>query len=127
VVDVSSPALPEQLAEVLRVLQEIHADDVPQVLVFNKLDRLDLAERPRELIDLYELPDGRRVPRVFVSAASGENLDGLRRVVADALRPAQATPSDPAQNEKVDVADDPVGVTELPRHPTHWSPTGTDP
>ena len=47
--------------------------DVPQIVVFNKLDRLDETERPRALVDAVELPDGgRRVPRVFVSALSGE-------------------------------------------------------
>lgn len=38
VVDASNPHHPEQMAEVQRVLQEIGAGDVPQLLVFNKLD-----------------------------------------------------------------------------------------
>ena len=35
------PHHPEQMAEVQRVLHEIGADSVPQLLVFNKLDALD--------------------------------------------------------------------------------------
>ena len=41
VVDAANPHHPEQIAEVQRVLHEIGADDVPQLLVFNKLDALD--------------------------------------------------------------------------------------
>ena len=39
--------LDEQIAEVERVLGEIGADGIPQVLVFNKLDRLEDTQRPR--------------------------------------------------------------------------------
>ena len=41
VVDAANPHHPEQMAEVQRVLAEIGAGDVPQLLVFNKLDALD--------------------------------------------------------------------------------------
>ena len=34
--------------------------------------------------DLYELPDGRRCERVFVSALKGQGLDVLREVLAEA-------------------------------------------
>jgi GTP-binding protein HflX len=85
VVDCANPLLDEQMAEVARVLAEIGAADIPQVLVFNKLDQLEPDQRPRELRDVLELDGGVRVPRVFVSAASGEGLDGLRQVLADAV------------------------------------------
>jgi len=85
VVDCANPLLDEQMAEVARVLAEIGAADIPQVLVFNKLDQLEADQRPRELRDVLELDGGVRVPRVFVSAASGEGLDGLRRVLTEAV------------------------------------------
>ena len=44
VVDAANPDFPEQIAEVQRVLKEIGADTVPQVLVFNKLDALEIAQ-----------------------------------------------------------------------------------
>ena len=68
VVDGASPELDAQMHEVQRVLAEIGAADVAQILVYNKLDRMDETERPRVLADMVELPDGARVPRVFVSA-----------------------------------------------------------
>jgi GTP-binding protein HflX len=90
VIDGASPVLHEQQVEVERVLAEIHAADVPQILVYNKLDRLDVAQRPAVLADAIEGPHGVRVPRVFVSALTGEGLDTLRRAVAQAIVESQA-------------------------------------
>ena len=85
VVDASSPTLDEQLAEVQRVLRDIGADRVPQVLVYNKLDRLDASQRPRVLVDLIAHPTGESTPRVFVSALTGLGLESLRDVLARAV------------------------------------------
>ena len=85
VVDCASPVLDEQMAEVRRVLVEIGAQDVPQILVFNKLDRLDAAQIPRSLRDVLEVDAGVRLPRVFVSAQSSAGLDVLRSMVLEAL------------------------------------------
>ena len=84
VVDCASPVLAEQMAEVQRVLVEIGASHIPQVLVFNKLDRLEATQRPRVLRDLLDVGAG-RVPRVFVSASSGEGMAGLRDAVREAI------------------------------------------
>ncbi|MEN9727285.1 MAG: GTP-binding protein HflX [Pseudomonadota bacterium] len=86
VVDASSPNLIEQRAEVDRVLREIGADVVPQVLVYNKTDRLEPTAQPRVLEDEIEASDGRRCARVFVSALQGAGLDTLRHVIARAAR-----------------------------------------
>ena len=85
VVDCASPVLAEQMAEVQRVLTEIGADAIPQVLVFNKLDRLEATQRPRELRDLLEVDTGLRVPRVFISAATGEGMPELRQILGEAV------------------------------------------
>ena len=85
VVDCASPVLAEQMAEVQRVLAEIGASAIPQVLVFNKLDRLDATQRPRVLLDCLELDGGVRVPRVFVSASGREGMDGLRSLLAQVV------------------------------------------
>lgn len=77
VVDASNPGYPEQMAEVQKVLHEIGADDVPQLLVFNKLDAVPQEKRPLQPEDHYAVDD-REVPRVFVSARSGEGLPILR-------------------------------------------------
>lgn len=82
VVDAASPALEEQMAEVERVLEEIGAADVPQLLVFNKCDRLEASRQPREAEDWVELPGGVRRRRVFVSAITGAGLDVLRKALS---------------------------------------------
>ena len=81
VVDASNPNFPEQMAEVQKVLAEIGAADVPQVLVFNKLDAMPEETRPLLMQDHYTV-DGVAIPRFFVSAKSGEGLAGLREYLA---------------------------------------------
>ncbi len=81
VVDASNPDFPEQMAEVRRVLNEIGAQDLPQLLVFNKADALPPERQPLALEDFYEI-DGQAVPRIFVSARTGQGLDRLRHALA---------------------------------------------
>ena len=102
VVDASNQDFPEQMAQVERVLQEIGASDIPQILVFNKLDALPEERRPPVLVDQYEV-GGKLLPRLFVSARSGEGLDELRRALAARLMAAQ---------EVLDMT--PVDTLELP-------------
>jgi GTP-binding protein HflX len=94
VIDASSPVLLEQQAEVERVLEEIGAQGVSQVLVYNKLDRLEPGQRPRMLRDELEVAPGLRVPRVFVSALTGEGLGALREVIAAHAAPVALTSDD---------------------------------
>lgn len=95
VVDASNADFPEQMAQVERVLQEIGAADIPQILVFNKLDALADERRPPELQDQYEVA-GHLLPRLFVSARSGEGLDHLRHALATRVLATQLdmTPGD---------------------------------
>lgn len=81
VVDAANPHFPEQIEQVQKVLHEIGADDIPQLLIFNKLDALELQQRPALLMDSYEL-DGQQVPRLFVSARKSQGLDVLREQLA---------------------------------------------
>ncbi len=82
VVDGSNPAYPEQIEQVQRVLAEIGADHIPQLLVFNKMDALDESLRPAAESDSYELA-GRAHRRVFVSALTGSGLGVLRSVLGE--------------------------------------------
>ena len=84
VVDSASPLMAEQQAEVDRVLEDIGATDVPQVLVFNKCDLLEPSLQPRHPIDWVEVRAGVRRQRVFVSARDGSGLPALRDVIAHA-------------------------------------------
>ena len=97
VIDASSPHLEAQRDEVERVLVEIGAQELPQILVYNKLDALQ--PQPRALHDWITRNDGTLVPRVFVSATAGTGLDSLRELIAgvaagQALRPPAAAPSE---------------------------------
>ena len=100
VVDAANPDFPEQMAEVQKVLAEIDAHQVPQLLVFNKLDALPAERYPLQMQDQYEL-DGDPVPRVFLSARSGEGLALLRLALSDivkaALPAAQSPEPDPRE------------------------------
>lgn len=81
VVDVSNPGYPEQMAEVQRVLQDIGAGDIPQLLVFNKIDALESPQFPLHLTDEMEV-DGVLLPRIFASAHTGQGLPALREHLA---------------------------------------------
>jgi GTPase len=85
VVDFSSPNHVEQIAEVQRVLSEIGAADIPQVLIFNKLDQIDPALRPGVLQDIYDLA-GVPTPRVFLSAQTGDGLPVLRQILVEKIQ-----------------------------------------
>ncbi|MEO5607839.1 MAG: GTPase HflX [Polaromonas sp.] len=87
VVDGASSDYLEQIEEVQRVLFEIGASDVPQILVFNKLDAIEKDNLPLHLRDMFELRgafdgESRSVERVFVSAQKGEGLSELREMLA---------------------------------------------
>ncbi|HET6434704.1 MAG TPA: ribosome rescue GTPase HflX [Xanthomonadaceae bacterium] len=104
VVDAADPLRDERIAQVDAVLEEIGAGDLPQLLVYNKIDRLDgVAAR-------HDLPDDGREPdapdhaavreRVWISAREGRGLDllrealghrlGLRRVAGEVRLPPAA-------------------------------------
>lgn len=96
VVDASNPAHLEQIASVMGVLKDIGADQVPQILVFNKLDAMDPASLPLTLSDSMEL-GGQSVPRIFVSALNGSGLPDLRSLLSSVVlaeRPVDALPDD---------------------------------
>lgn len=113
VVDAASPLLAEQMAEVQRVLGEIGAGQIPQVLVYNKIDRLEASQQPRSPSDILELDGGMRAQRVFVSALTGQGIDELRRVIAQAVAGTPAddlnAPESAPAAEPDDPADDASG------------------
>tara|TARA_R110001592_G_scaffold291131_2_gene560429 strand:+ start:31532 stop:32824 length:1293 start_codon:yes stop_codon:yes gene_type:complete len=69
----------DNIKQVELVLSEIGADDIPTLMVYNKLDLLEERE-PRIDRDEEGVPK-----RVWVSAQTGEGLDLLQRVVAELL------------------------------------------
>lgn len=76
VVDASSPQKDEQVHEVNKVLADIGADQVPTILVYNKIDSTVLTPR-------LERDENGRVVRVFVSALTRAGLDDLRTAIVE--------------------------------------------
>jgi GTPase len=74
VVDASSSDRAAQIAAVDLVLAEIGADCVPQMLIFNKIDRTAVPARA-------ERGECGRITRVWMSAATGEGLDFVREAL----------------------------------------------
>ena len=91
VVDASNPNYPEQMNEVKRVLREIGAEDVPQWLIFNKIDNIPPERQPLEMVDLYEV-DGVPLKRLFVSAQSGQGVPMLRQMLAEEVLRTDSNP-----------------------------------
>ncbi len=89
VVDAANPEFPQQIEQVMKVLQEIGADDIPQLLVFNKIDALAPDAQPLRMLDSYAL-DSVQVPRIFVSARKLEGITLLRQQLAERALQAQA-------------------------------------
>jgi len=77
VVDANNANRDDQIAEVNKVLFEIGAADIPQVLVFNKIDLQDVTPS-------VQRDDYGRIARVFLSAKSGAGLDGLKLALMEA-------------------------------------------
>ena len=77
-VDAADPLREERIAQVDEVLAEIGAGDIPQLLVYNKIDKLD-ERQPR----IDRPAEGH--PRVWVSARDRAGLDLLPEVIGELL------------------------------------------
>ncbi|NGY03831.1 ribosome rescue GTPase HflX [Solimonas terrae] len=81
VVDSADPERMSRIVQVEEVLQEIGAEEVPCLQVFNKIDLRD-DEQPRIERDEFGVPT-----RVYVSARDGLGLELLREAIAERLLP----------------------------------------
>ncbi|MCU1238891.1 MAG: GTP-binding protein HSR1-related [Candidatus Solibacter sp.] len=106
VVDASSPAAAEHTTHVLKVLSEIGAHEIPQILVLNKVDLLDTADADpatlqRRLLAGLGSAEGDRQPgemrAVAISAATGAGIDQLLTAIDEAL------PLDPVVRTTLDL------------------------
>lgn len=88
VVDITAEERDDTIEQVNQVLEEIGASEVPQLMVFNKLDRLGNIE-PR--VDMREGESGQQIPsRVWCSAKTGEGIEGLMEAIQSRLQPTSA-------------------------------------
>lgn len=78
IVDASNPQYLQQIAEVNKVLAEIGADQIPQVLVMNKMDQLDPPMSPQ-----VRRNEQNQFDQIWLSALTGEGLDLLREVLSE--------------------------------------------
>jgi len=102
VVDAANPDFPEQIAQVQAVLKEIGADDIPQLLVFNKVDAVPPELQPLRNEDAYEV-EGVQTPRLFVSARTLIGMPRLRQKLAEVAK------SEPDSNEFPVIHPEPSG------------------
>ena len=97
VVDAADPLREERIAQVDAVLAEVGAGDIPQLLVYNKIDKVEGAQARHDVPGAAQA--GAR-ERAWVSARDGQGLDllraaiggmlGLRRIHAELRLPADA-------------------------------------
>ena len=87
VVDVSGALRDQQIASVNKVLEEIGAADIPQLLVLNQIDRVPGMEP-----EIIRESSG-KILNIKVSAFTGAGIDGLRAVLADAARDSRGLAS----------------------------------
>ena len=80
VVDVSHPQVDEQISAVNSVLNEIGAGDKPTMMVFNKVDQLNIGNTLTRLQELY--PNS-----VAISATKGVGTDELLAEIGTQIRP----------------------------------------
>jgi GTP-binding protein HflX len=85
VVDRSNAEYQEQIDAVNLVLEEIGAARVPQMVVFNQIDRVPGME-PEIVRDAHG-----KILNIKVSAFTGAGIDSLREVLAEAAREASRT------------------------------------
>ena len=81
-IDASDPNRWQRVRQVNSVLKQLDADKVPQIRVYNKIDKLD--RRPRVANNRHG--EGRAV---WLSATSGEGVDILLEAIESRLKPNQ--------------------------------------
>ncbi|MBB3801997.1 MULTISPECIES: ribosome rescue GTPase HflX [Xanthomonas] len=83
IVDAADPLREERILQVDEVLHAVGAGDLPQLLVFNKIDRIDGAEVRHDAQD--GIPDPARRERVWISARDGRGLEELQHALGQRL------------------------------------------
>ncbi|MBO9716043.1 MAG: GTPase HflX [Pseudoxanthomonas sp.] len=84
VVDAADPQRDDRIAQVDAVLAEVGAGELPQLLVFNKIDRIEGAD-PRHDHSGGEPDDPGHRERVWLSARDGRGLELLQAALARRL------------------------------------------
>ncbi|MEA5124416.1 ribosome rescue GTPase HflX [Xanthomonas floridensis] len=83
IVDAADPLREERILQVDEVLHAVGAGDLPQLLVFNKIDRIEGAQVRHDAQD--GIPDPARRERVWISARDGRGLEELQHALGQRL------------------------------------------
>ncbi|PIT23505.1 GTPase HflX [Snodgrassella alvi] len=79
VVDVTHPEFERQIDDVNAVLREIDAANIPQLIIYNKIDKLAASQRPHGVIrDIQGCPQA-----VYISVQDGSGLADLRTAMIE--------------------------------------------
>ncbi|HMV12450.1 MAG TPA: GTPase HflX [Nitrosomonas sp.] len=81
VVDGTSPVKDDQIEAVNRLLEEINASTIPQILILNKIDQAGSKMRPGYVRDEYG-----KITRILISAKTGEGLEYVKLALTEAIR-----------------------------------------
>lgn len=79
VVDITHPEFERQIDAVNTVLQEIDAENIPQLIIYNKIDKLSAEQRMQGIVrDIHGCPQA-----VYISVQDGSGLDDLRTAMIE--------------------------------------------
>lgn len=79
VVDITHPEFERQIDAVNTVLQEIDAENIPQLIIYNKIDKLPAEQRMQGIVrDIHGRPQA-----VYISVQDGSGLDDLRTAMIE--------------------------------------------
>ena len=78
-IDASDPDRLERIGQVNRILAQLDASNVPQIRVYNKIDK-------NEVGNIFEAPSNEHERSVWLSAKTGQGIEKLNSVLANFLK-----------------------------------------
>ena len=84
VVNMANPNHNEQIIAVHKILEEIKAASIPQILVLNQIDRLDIKAN-------HERDEYGRISSIQLSAKTGEGIELLKEAILEIYEASQIT------------------------------------
>ena len=84
VVNMANPNHNEQIIAVHKILEEIKASSIPQILVLNQIDRLDIKAN-------HERDEYGRISSIQLSAKTGEGIELLKEAILEIYEASQIT------------------------------------
>lgn len=89
VVDVSNPLCEQQISDVNNVLKEIGAGDIPQIVIYNKIDLL--SEAGTLPVESVRNEYG-KIDKLYISAAKGTGMETLRNTLREYVHAGEKYP-----------------------------------